>query len=309
MKQIVWTINDLAEVIKKRQANEFDVNIAMDGARGNGKSTLAWKILKKIGNFKPEKDLMFTRDDVMEAIKNRKFSCIDADEMINSAHNRDFFSGDQKNFIKLMNMYRDNYNILIGSSPYFYDLDPQVRKLIKMRITVVKRGIAIIQMSKNSLYVNDPWETNINKKIEESWINRTKRGKIVKPQYNKLTTYVGHLFFTPLNPQAEKLYKELKVKKRSELNLDSEEKKKEYWQEANQYIEEGRIKTFKELRYYLLGKGILYTKGLAKINSYRKDLGFEKPLKDIFYKKKEADQDEFTDDNQGKESVLELVGS
>lgn len=309
MRTIIWTIKELAEVIKKRQANEFDVNIAIDGARGNGKSTLAWKTLTKLGNFAPRKDLMFTRDDVMDAVQNRKFSCIDADEMINSAHNRDFFSGDQKNFIKMMNMYRDNYNVLMGSSPYFYDLDPQVRKLIKMRITVVKRGVAIIQMAKQSLYMNDPWETSINKKIEESWINKLNKGVPIRPQYNKLTTYVGHLFYSALRPDQEELYKSLKLQKRSELRLDSEDKVKQYWEDANQAIETGQIKRFKDLRFYLLGKGVLYSKGLAKINSYRKDLGFEKPLKDIFHKEKAVGAEEFAENNEGSsQSMAELIG-
>lgn len=307
MKQIIWTIKDLAEMIKKRQLNEFDVNIALDGARGNGKSTLGWQLLTKVGNFHPEKDLMFTREDVMNAIQNRKFSSINADEMINSAHNRDFFSGDQKNFIKMMNMYRDNYNILIGSSPFFYDLDPQVRKLIKMRITVVKRGIAVIQMSKSSLYINDPWETNINRKIEEGWINKHKRGQFVKPQYNRLTTYVGHLFFNALRPDSEAKYKALKIKKRSELRLDSDTRVKPYWEEANEFIETGRIKRFKELRFYLLGKGVLYSRGLARLNLYRKDIGMAKTIKEMFGKDKE--DDDFAEENEGQaSSMAELIG-
>lgn len=306
MRIIVWTIKDLAEMIKRRQQNEFDVTIAVDGARGNGKSTLTYKVLTKVGNFNPEKDLLFTRDDVMDAIKNRKFSCIDADEMINSAHNRDFFSGDQKNFIKLMNMYRDNYNILMGSSPFFYDLDPQIRKLIKIRITVVKRGVAILQMAKNSLYINDPWETDINKKIEMSWINKLKRGKLLMPKYQRLTTYAGHIFYNALTPQQELKYKALKVSKRSELNLDSDTRVKPYWEDANETIELGKIKSFKELRFYLMGKGIMYSKGLAKINLYRKDMGFVKTLKDMFYK--EEDKPEFVEVNEGVgTSMAELI--
>lgn len=309
MRQVIWTIADLAQVILKRQQNEFDVVIVIDGQRGNGKSTLAYKLLTKTGKFVPEKDIMFTREDVVEALKTRKFSCIDADEMINSAHNRDFFSGDQKTFIKIMNMYRDNYNILVGSVPYFYDLDPQIRKLVKIRLSVVKRGVAIVQMSKSSLYTNDVWEQNINKKIEESWINKTHKGKLLLPKYNRLTTYVGHLFFTPLSPDQEKKYKALKVFKRSQMKLDTEEKKKEYWEEANELIETGRIKGYKQLSFYLLGKGILYTKGLKKITTFRKDMGYETTLKDIFSKKKDIADEELVEENEeGKIPIKEALG-
>lgn len=293
MKAVVWKLSELAEMIKKRQANEYDVNIIIDGARGNGKSTLAFKLLSKIGNFNPKKDILFTREDVMDAIMNRKFSCIDADEMINSAHNRDFFSGDQKNFIKMMNMYRDNYNILIGSSPFFYDLDTQVRKLIKMRITVIKRGIAIIQMSRNSLYMNDPWDTPINKKIEESWTNKSKHGKMLMPKYTKLTTYAGHLFYSKLSPSQEAIYKELKQKKRAELKLtDVElEKEKPYWVEANELIAEGKIKKFKELEFYLMGRKIHAPSGKGKIAQHRRELNLPS-LKEMWKEIKEERKQE-----------------
>lgn len=286
MKVIIWTIKDLAEMIYKRQHNEFDVTVAIDGARGNGKSTLAYKLLTRIGNFNPEKDLLFSRDDVMDAIKNRKFSSIDADEMINSAHNRDFFSGDQKNFIKMMNMYRDNHNILIGSSPFFYDLDSQLRKLIKIRITVVKRGVAILQMAKSSLYINDPWETDINKKIELSWINRFKRGKLLAPKYQKLTTYAGHIFYTALSPAQEEKYKKLKVEKRNELKLDEGEKEIPYWVDANERIIKGQINNHKALGFYLMGKGVFEASGKAKITTYRRELGLP-PLREMWAEQKE----------------------
>lgn len=296
MKAVVWKLSELAEMIKQRQANEYDVNIIIDGARGNGKSTLAFKLFSKIGNFNPKKDILFTREDVMDAIMNRTFSCIDADEMINSAHNRDFFSGDQKNFIKMMNMYRDNYNVLIGSSPFFYDLDTQVRKLIKMRITVIKRGVAIVQMSRNSLYTNDPWDTSTNKKVEESWTNKSKQGKMLTPKYTKLTTYAGHLFYSKLSPSQERIYKELKQTKRAELKLtDVElEKEKPYWVEANQLIAEGRIKKFKELEFYLMGRKIHPPNGKGKIAQHRRELNLPS-LKEMWKEIKEERKQEKAD--------------
>ena len=287
MRIIVWTIGDLAKSIKDRQERELDVNIIVDGARGNGKSTLCYKLLTRTGKFNPEKDLMFTRDDVMNGIINRKFSCIQADEMITSAHNRNFFSSDQQKFIQMMNIYRNNFNILMGCIPNFYDMDPQVRKLMKIRITVIKRGVAIIQIAKSSLYGNDPWETNVNKKIEEQWQNKVKKGELAKAQYNKLTTYAGHLFFTKLSPQQEEKYKRLKELKRSELNLQSLDKVSSYWQDANELIETDIIRTNKQLKYYLMGKGVIYSKGLNKINSYRSDLGYELSVDKKFRKDKE----------------------
>ena len=223
---------------------------------------------------------------------NRKFSCIDADEMINSAYNRDFFSGDQKNFIKMMNMYSDNYNILIGSVPYFFDLDSQVRKLIKLRITIVKRGIAVLQMGKSTLYNNDPWETGVNKKIEEAWASKTKKGKLLKPQYHKLTTYAGHLFYNKLSPQQEEIYKEIKARKRAELKLtDDDMKEKPYWVEANERIVNGELKKFRELNFFLMGKNVHIPSAKAKIAQHRRELKLPS-LKEMWREVKEQKKEE-----------------
>lgn len=287
MKPFVWKLDELAKMIVDRQHNKYDVVIIIDGARGNGKSTLAYKLFTKTGNFNPKKDLLFTRDDVMDALMNRKFSCIDADEMINSAHNREFFSGDQKNFIKAINQYRSNHNILIGSIPYFWDLDSQVRKLVKLRITIVRRGVGVLQMARTNLYGNDQWETTINKKIEESWAGKQSSHKTLRPQYHKLTTYAGHIFYTGLSPSQQAIYDELRDKKRAELKLTDEEvKEKPYWIEANEKIMTNQINKFKELNFYLMGKGIHIPTAKGKIAQYRRELNLP-ALKDMWKEAKE----------------------
>lgn len=241
LRFIKWSIGELALMVKKRQENEFDANIVVDGPRGNGKSTFTFKLFSRIGNFNPQRDIMFSREDVMEALRTRRYGLIDADEMINSAHNREFFSGDQNELIRMMNMYRDHYNVLAGCVPYFYDLDKQVRKLIKTRVTIIKRGLAVVQFSRSSLYTNDPWDTEVNKKIESAWIRQWKKGKMASPQYHKLTTFAGYMTFGKLHAAHERLYKELKQKKRiefmdkkdTEQNMDN----KRGWFNANQIYE------------------------------------------------------------------------
>lgn len=217
MVVVTWSMKDLANCLKKRQLNEFSADIAVDGPRGNGKSTFIYKLFCMMGNFRPRADIVFSRTDVMNGLKNKKYGLIFADEMINSAHNREFYAGDQLQLIKMLNMYRDNYNLLAGAVPFFYDLDPQVRKFIKMRITVVERGLAVVQFSKPSLYSNDPWDTDHNKKIERSWEKSMKKGKVRKQRFERLTTFSGYIKFGPLQRRQQALYKEIKEMKRKEL--------------------------------------------------------------------------------------------
>lgn len=239
-------MRELAEALRNRQSNEFDANFMVDGPRGNGKSTFIWKLLTEVGNFHPRQDIVFSRADLMKCLK-RKFTCIMADEMINSAHNRDFYAGQQKELIKMFNMYRDNFNILGGAVPFFYDLDPQVRKFIKMRITVIDRGVAVVQFARSSLYSNDPWETQINQKIEMKWVNNMQKGIPTKPNYRRLSTFKGYVHYGPMSKTDSILYKKLKEEKRNNLmETEKEEKgnaKNERYDALYNMLKRGELRT------------------------------------------------------------------
>ena len=286
-KTIVWTMEELAEMVRQRQMNEFDANMAIDGSRGNGKSTFMFKFFSHFDKFNPKEDIVFSREDVMEGLKRKKYGCIFADEMINAGHNREFFSGDQRVLIKMFNMYRDNYNILAGCVPFFYDLDPQIRKFIKIRITVVKRGLAVIQMSKNTLYNNDPWETDINRKIESAWQNGIKAGKNPKVAYHKLTTFAGYVHFGKLGKAQERMYKEIKEEKRNVLmssyDQDNEEHedgdlpadiKKRLYDKLFKLLKDGKL-TQEQLKGQAQTWGITERRMMQTLNYRLRDQGIK----------------------------------
>ena len=108
-----------------------------------------------------------------------------ADEMINVTFNRDFYDLDQKNVIKMINMNRDHCNLFIACVPQFQNLDTQIKNLCKIRITVVRRGLAIIQTPNRTIYVKDKWDQATNEKFEREWLQKG----ISKPTYSKLTTF------------------------------------------------------------------------------------------------------------------------
>lgn len=258
MVQINLSMESLANSLRKRQLNEFDANIIVDGPRGNGKSTFLWKLFRSMGNFRPKSDIVFSREDVMKSLKQKRYGYIFADEMINSAHNRDFYSGDQKELIKMLNMYRDNYNVLAGAVPFFYDIDPQVRKFIKMRATIITRGVAVIQLSRPSMYSNDPWETDANKKIELSWLKAKNAGKNIKPNYTKLTTFAGYLYYGKLGKREEILYKKIKEEKRNRLmeqGTDEEKTNKDEYKHLYEHLIAGKLDE-SHLVTFGLGRGI-----------------------------------------------------
>ena len=128
--KIIWSIKDLVEVVKERQKNKFDACIVVSGARGNGKSTLLFKLFLRIGKFKPWKQQVYSRKDVMSLLEKFKFGLILDDEAIRTSYKRNFFDEDQKLLIQMLNMYRDNFNIYAAAVPDFYSLDKDLRSLI-----------------------------------------------------------------------------------------------------------------------------------------------------------------------------------
>lgn len=190
--------------------NEFDYPLVIEGKRGIGKSSLAWKIARRIPGFKPQRDIQYSREDLIKAIAKLKYSAIWPDELINAGHNRDFFASEQNLLIKLINMYRDSCNLIMGCVPYFVDLDPQLRKLMKMRIHVIERGFAVVHLQIEGSFSKDPWLLKECEKIERTW-------KPGKPKYMQLPTCIGFLKFGDLSPKERALYKAIKAEKRNRL--------------------------------------------------------------------------------------------
>lgn len=199
--------------------NKFDCFIVIEGNRGLGKSTLAYWLakkvrreMKKLGNrdymFIPSRDLLYTQEEVIEFF--HKWNCTGiADEMINVTFNRDFYSEGQKNLIKMINMNRDHRNLFFACVPHFQNLDNQIKNLCKIRLTVVRRGIAVIQTPNRSIYAKDKWDTAVNEKIERDWMRRG------KPRYAKLTTFRGLMRFPALTEKQETIYQRVKDEKRN----------------------------------------------------------------------------------------------
>lgn len=213
---IVWNVKDIREVIEKCVKNKFDFICFVEGNRGLGKSTLVWKIVHALRvnmPFSPKRDLVYTREDTLKHLATKKGGIIFSDEMINVAYNRDFFQEEQKTLLKALNMYRDSCNVFIGCIPKFVELDKQIQRLCKMRITVVRRGVALIQTQMPSIYSQDNWDIKNNQKIEAKWTMRG--GK--NPQYSKLTTVRGILTFTDLSPVQRRIYETIKEEKRGRV--------------------------------------------------------------------------------------------
>jgi hypothetical protein len=280
--KIIWSIKDLVEIAKQRQENKFDANIVVSGARGNGKSTLLFKFFSRFPQFKPWINQVYSRKDVMALIEKSRQGCIFDDEAIRTGYKRNFYETDQKLLIQMLNMYRDNFNIYGLAVPNFYNLDKDLRDLIKIHLHVINRGLAVVHIpNEGNLYSDDLWDIKYNKKVEERWAKLKQKKPDFSPKYNRLTTFRGYLEFGDLTKHQRALYEEIKRTKRKRVY--EEEMKGDTDREENFYgklierLKEGKI-TKETLLEICLVKGLAYTAINSVLNQKLRDSGSDKRL-------------------------------
>ena len=116
-------------------------------------------------------------------------------------------------------MNRDYFNLIILCVPSFATLDTQIRSLCKMKLTVIKRGVAIVHTPTKSIYSKDIWDTAYNEKVEKSWLSTNS----MKPKYSRLTTFRGFLPFPDMTEKSREVYERIKREKRNRLLVEEEQ--------------------------------------------------------------------------------------
>lgn len=275
----IFRIKDIVEIAQARQRNKLDCVIAWVGKRGSGKSTGNYRFCRRLGKysvnhlgteykaggFRPERDMVYARQDIIDLLKNRKFKICMADEMINVAYNREFHSSDQQFLIKVLNQYRSNYNIFSMCNPFFYDLDPDLRSLVSIRIDVIRRGMGIVHFPTDNIYSNDIWDSKKNAQIEMSW----SRNKNSRPKYSKLTTFQGILLYPPLPKKIELKYEDIRDRKRNLANNglgDGDSSINSFYDRLLSLVDEGKVdrESFENFCYANNLKPQVAIKGLNK---------------------------------------------
>jgi len=284
---VIWDLEDIANICRKRRENKFDCIIAFTGSRGNGKSTAGYKLGLKL-KFNPDKDIIFDREELLEAL-NDWDRVIDGDEIINSAYKRDFHNIDQIELIKLLNMFRDHKHIIIFCIPNFWDLDKGLRDLVKIRVDMIRRGVGVLHAPLGLNYTNDAWDKAVNEKIERKW---ARLGGRTKPKYWQLTTFQGFLNFGALRPHEEEKYQRIKNEKRellrqkkAFLKIDERvaDKTTLLYQRTLEYLQKGDLSKDDLIKSAYLN-GITYNSFTAELNKRLKESGETKSIAEYLKK-------------------------
>lgn len=217
-------------MINKRRDNKYDVNILITGDRGDGKSQVAWKIMRKlIGKRKWLKKAkiyqVYKRKDIIDLLKTQKKGYMWSDETIEGGFNRDFANKDQKELVKIITKYRSHYNISIYTLPIFKTLDPALKDLIFCHIHVYERGSAAVFLKpKGYVYSTDLWRTKECADIERKWEARRQKDPNYDLPYHDLPTFETYLHVGDAIPEdEEELYESIKDEKKGNGDNDEEQ--------------------------------------------------------------------------------------
>ncbi len=277
--------------------NKFDCFIVIEGNRGLGKSTLGIHLargvsreFKKQGSkdyrFNWKNSLIYTKKETKRFWHKWKSTGI-GDEMINVTFNRDFYNEDQKDIIKMMNMNRDHCNFFVACVPQFQTLDNQIKGLCKIRLTVVRRGVAIIQTPNRTIYVKDRWDTATNEKIERGWLAKG----IKNPHYTKLTTFRGVMKFPKLREKSEARYQQTKDDKRNlvakeEMGIDFNEENIDPYDIAMEMLVDGKVRNGTFLDGFAQANNIIPATFKSQLRSRLQKSGKDHKVANYYWEKK-----------------------
>jgi hypothetical protein len=291
---VYWSIKELRDLLIQRQHNEYDANIGVSGKRGDGKSTFLLKLFLRFEGFNEWKHQVYSRDDVIDLLKNQMLEFCWDDEGINTGYKRDFQQTGQKDLIKIVTAYRDNFNIYATAIPFFYSLDKDLRELIFLHVHIIERGFAVLFLPlEDTIHQQDPWDSKNNAKLEEKWQRRKQENPDFRFPYHKLSTFAGYLFFNDVTEKQRLLYKEIKKFKREDKFKTEAEKLENKEKDFHTHLLELVMakKISKEgLMQVCLTNHKQYSSLTGKLNSMLKDLGHKETLSDFLVENVEAEK-------------------
>jgi len=289
MKPVVWSVQELAEMVRKRTNNYFDSNIAVSGLRGIGKSTFLWKFFHKFSDFNMKDKFTTRRKRMIDLIRKHKYSYCWNDELISVGSKRTFFDKEQNELIHVLTKYRNHFNIVGGAVPFFFTLDKELLKLFGMHIHIIARGIGVVHLPREEgrMYTEDLWDTKINKKLEEKWSKKLQENPDFKIPHHRYTTFAGYVYFGPMTEKQEKVYEELKAEERgdNEVEEDEQEQKESFYERTLRMIKEGKLDEKGLLQICLFNDKKL-SNVKVRLNQMLKDEGESRTLKDFLKEKK-----------------------
>lgn len=215
----VIPLSMIKEMLLKRRANERDNIVLITGQRGEGKTTLAGKILFQFEDFEPYEQVIYSKEALLKQIK-KKDSYILCDEAVVNAAKGNVMSRANKLLHEILTINRSNRNILFMLIPSVEDFDTKILQYCSMWLFVDSRGYAIMFLPENKgIFGKKAWNLDEMKKLYDEFMKENKQK--VRMPYWCFSNFRGSIRFGKLTQQQQKIMDEIKDLRKNE-NLDKE---------------------------------------------------------------------------------------
>lgn len=221
----VVKIEDFARTCFQILKSDRDVNIAVGGMTGEGKSTFSTLLQKHYSKIAVVdwdfSNMTWSRKELLTWIdgegKDRKgqkaeYSAILPDELISMFYKRNWYEDAQKGAVELFNKCRDRHLFIVGNVPDFWDLDTGFLSRIRFYIYIPRRGVAWVFQQENNPFSTDKWNKTLNRKLFKKRNN----------PYS-IPNFICEIHFPDWTPEEKKRYMEIRNTKRR--NTEGQNKK------------------------------------------------------------------------------------
>lgn len=237
-------------LIERTKANFDNIVIVESGSvKGTGKSTFSMDLSMQICilmGYKYEllEVVVFdpTNEKIVERVKVKPDAWpIHVDEASKVAYKRNYNDDAQKNLIVFINVCRKHHKIIIINNPTFWGLDKDLLELADFRVTILKRGLAIVRGKISNPETMDKW---LRKDTDEMIKKMCRNEMDVDGMINVLRKVPNYLFeirYEELPQEFYKNYEELS----KEAELESFYQKDEF---IHKYISEALVGVLDKLK-------------------------------------------------------------
>lgn len=219
------SIRFFAKLLIERTKANFDNIVIVDSGsvKGTGKSTFCLEmdleICKLMGyEFDMMEIVVFdpTNAKIVDKVKMKPDAWpIHVDEASKVAYKRNFADDSQKQLIIFVNVCRKHHKIIFINNPSFWGLDKDLLELADFRVTILKRGMAIIRGKSANPETLDKWmRKKTDEAIEKYAASEMDIEKMIIAIRNA-PNYLFEIHYPPLSAEFYAKYEE--VSKNAEL--------------------------------------------------------------------------------------------
>lgn len=232
----VIPIRDMTSTCHDLLKSDRDVNIAVAGFTGEGKSTFSTHFLNDYYAIQGKKwsfDLMtWSRKELLEWVTGKpkgkkgadgliegqlpEYSGLLPDELFMMFYKRNWYEDGQIGAIGTFNMCRDRHLLVVGNVPNFWDLDGAFQSRIRFYVFIPRRGVAWFFEQENNPFSVDPWNVTQNRNMFR---------KLKNPYL--CPNFIAEVHFPDWKPSEKQAYYKIRNTKRVSAVTDALDEKRQ----------------------------------------------------------------------------------